>query len=175
MAILLRGVNVGGHKRIAMSSLRALLTRLGYSNVSTILASGNAVISTTDDAARVERTVRGALMEELGMSVDIIIRTYDEIERLVARAPLLEHSDNGSRHFVAFLAEPAGPNTFVKLDGLKLGHERFDIHGSEFTFWCPLGITESVVAKRFATTAASTVATVRNWNTVEKLRARLAD
>jgi uncharacterized protein (DUF1697 family) len=44
-ALLLRGINVGGNKKISMADLRTLLTRLGCADVATLLQSGNAVVT----------------------------------------------------------------------------------------------------------------------------------
>jgi uncharacterized protein (DUF1697 family) len=49
---LLRGINVGKAKRVAMEDLRALVESLGYGDVRTVLASGNVVYTSTDPVAR---------------------------------------------------------------------------------------------------------------------------
>ena len=69
---LLRGVNLGGRRRVAMADLRALLEGLGYEDVRTHLQSGNAVLTTGDPAAKVARDVEAAIAERMGLDDETI-------------------------------------------------------------------------------------------------------
>jgi uncharacterized protein (DUF1697 family) len=59
--VLLRGINVGGKNKVPMAPLRALLEELGYSNVSTYIASGNVILSSDRPAAEIKREIEEAL------------------------------------------------------------------------------------------------------------------
>src|ERR1700685_970833 len=104
-AALLRGINVGGNKKIPMAALRELMQGLGYADVVTHLQSGNAVFSSPD---RPPQTLAGGIAEritsEFAMDVKVVIRTGSELADVVKRSPLPDGPENPSRFFVAFLA-----------------------------------------------------------------------
>jgi uncharacterized protein (DUF1697 family) len=86
--VLLRGINVGRHRRIAMSDLRALLDGLGYSDVRTHLQSGNVVLASGKSSDQVRRSIEKRIAEELGVDVEIFVRTRDELAAVIALDPL---------------------------------------------------------------------------------------
>src|SRR5438034_8047019 len=105
---LIRGINVGRAKRVAMSELRALVEALGYGEVRTLLNSGNVVFTSPgppagDAAARIEE----ALGARLGVSARVIVLTAGELAAVVANNPLLGVADDPSRLLVAVLGNPA--------------------------------------------------------------------
>ena len=102
--VLLRGINVGGHRRIAMADLRALLTRLGYESPLTHLQSGNVVLSSTQSAKQVQQTIERGLAAEFGDGIEVFVRTRKELADVIARDPLGKIADNPSRYFVTFLS-----------------------------------------------------------------------
>jgi uncharacterized protein (DUF1697 family) len=107
---MLRGINVGGHRRIAMADLRALLSRLSFTGVVTLLQSGNAVFHGPDAlpdelAARIER----AIADEFMMSVRCMVRTGPELRAVIEDNPFADRATQGSRFLALFLsASPDG-------------------------------------------------------------------
>src|SRR5438034_11226167 len=86
---LLRGINVGRAKRVAMADLRALVESLGYVDVRTLLNSGNVIFSVPpaapgDAAARIEE----AMIAQLGVPARVIVLTAAEIAAAVTDNPL---------------------------------------------------------------------------------------
>ena len=108
-AALLRGINVGKAKAVAMADLRSLLEGLGYSEVQTLLRSGNAVFSAPRVKAQaVERAIEKALETQLGMDVSCLASTKAELDNVVAGDPFEGVATNGSRYLALFLsAQPA--------------------------------------------------------------------
>src|SRR5262245_28712003 len=105
---LLRGINVGRAKRISMGDLRALIERLGCTNVRTLLNSGNVVFDATrSDRSKIAAAIDVALQSSHGFSARVTIITADDLHAIVAENPLLEVALDPSRHLVAFVAEPA--------------------------------------------------------------------
>ena len=88
-AALLRGVNIGPHNRIAMADLRAVLVSLGYDDVQTVLASGNAVFGASGRPATIERAIEDALATGLGLDVKVLVRTGRELDAVVMVKPLV--------------------------------------------------------------------------------------
>ena len=90
-AALLRGINVGGNKKIAMAELRVILSELGYSDVSTYLQSGNAIFTAPSRPAQaLARTLEDCIAGTFGMKVSVVIRTGRELRR-IARWGLQHH------------------------------------------------------------------------------------
>jgi uncharacterized protein (DUF1697 family) len=169
-AVLLRGINLGRSRRVGMADLRAALTEQGYEGVATLLQSGNVVLDSGLAPARLKRALESSLQDRFGMPIEVILRSRDEVARVVAVNPLGEVADDGSRYVVVFLAEPAGDDP---LAGVEAGEERYVIDGSEMYLWLPGGQQNSPLMKALGKIKAGPSATVRNWNTVEKLLAML--
>ena len=159
---LLRGINVGGNKKVEMARLRALLEGLGYRDVRTHLNSGNAVF--TGPAAS-ERKLEDAIANEFGFDVPVVLRTRDELADIVHANPLREIASDASKHLVVF----CGAKAATELDPADFAPETFHLRGREIYLWAPGGIADSAVAKALATKPVGKKSTARNWRTVEKL------
>ena len=159
---LLRGINLGAKRRVAMADLRALLEELGYTDVRTVLASGNAIF--TGRASK--RKLEAALEKRFKMKIDVVLRTMEELRAVIDADPFGEEVDNPTRYFVVFLDhEPE----LAALDGEDFTPDRFAVQGREIYVWCPDGMQNSRLMKALHKPAAGGTATVRNWATVNKL------
>jgi uncharacterized protein (DUF1697 family) len=167
--VLLRGINVGGHRRVAMADLRALLTSLGYDGVRTHLQSGNVVLSSRATPDRVKRTIEQGLAAELGVDAEVFVRTRDELAEVIARDPLGDVADNPSRYLVSFLSEQPAAAAVRMAQAAEVGPERFVAIGREIYAWHPDGVHSSKLAKVLSEKRLGVTATARNWNTVTKL------
>jgi len=169
LVVLLRGINLGRHNRIGMASLRELLEGMGYEGVRTHLQSGNVVLSAREPAAEVARAIEEAIEARLGLSIDVIVRTAEEIAAVVAADPLGDVATDPAKHLVAFLSEEADPDALRELEREDLGAERVTARGREIHLWCPHGIQASGVMTALARRPPAPVVTVRNWRTVTRL------
>jgi uncharacterized protein (DUF1697 family) len=169
-AALLRGINVGGNKKIAMAELREVLSALGYADVTTYLQSGNAVFTAPKRPAQaLGRAIEASIAGAFGMKVSVVIRTAEELHSVLGRNPLPGEPENPSRFFVAFLSGAPDPERVSQIEAQSFGADRIWVSGSEAFLWCPGGaadtlLTNNAVEKRLGVTATS-----RNWNTVNKL------
>jgi uncharacterized protein (DUF1697 family) len=166
---LLRGINVGNHGRVGMGPLRELLGGLGYDDVRTHLQSGNVVLGATATGERLRRELEQAIAAEFGVEIDVIVRTRDDLAKVVARNPLGEVADNPSRYLVSFLSAKPDPKLVRELEKLKVATEQFVVVGRELYAWHPGGVGVSKLSKAFADGKLGVTATARNWNTVTKL------
>jgi uncharacterized protein (DUF1697 family) len=157
--VLLRGVNVGGNRKLQMRELRQMLAAAGYGEARTHLQSGNVILDSRASAARLVRD-----LEEL-LGVQVVVRTRDELASVVARDPFSEIATDGSRYFVTFLS--GDPKADGGLD--SGGGELFVVSGREIYAWLPEGIGRSQRAKLLTEQKLGVVPTTRNWNTVTKL------
>src|SRR4051794_6874767 len=167
LVALLRGINLGAKRRIAMADLRALLGELGYKDVRTVLASGNAVF--TAPKAKVRETLEAALAERFGMQIDVVVRTMDELRAVVDADPFGDAVDNPTRYFVAFLDGKPRAARLAELDEDDFAPDRFAAGEREIYVWCPDGMQNSRLMKALGKPGLAGTATVRNWATVNKL------
>ncbi|HEV3021187.1 MAG TPA: DUF1697 domain-containing protein [Pirellulales bacterium] len=168
---LIRGINVGRAKRVAMADLRALVEDLGYGDVRTLLNSGNVVFTTGRPAAGTAAArIEKALSTELGVSARVTVIRAADLSAAIADNPLLEVADDPSRLLVAVLGDPADR---PKLERLKRQDWTPDVLavGTRVAYlWCAEGILTSKLAAA-VNRALGDAVTTRNWATMIKLHA----
>jgi uncharacterized protein (DUF1697 family) len=173
-AALLRGVNVSGHRKVAMADLRGLLTGLGFDDVRTLLASGNATFSASGtDAAALERLLEAALLEGLGLGTRVMVRTGDDLRAVLAAHPFEAKADNGAKMVALFLSEDPAPSVAVERDPRVLDQDNIAVGERVVYQWCPDGISDAPPLGPWLEREWKVSATGRNWNTVGKLAALL--
>jgi uncharacterized protein (DUF1697 family) len=168
---LLRGINLGRTNRVSMATLRALLEDLGYDDVRTHLQSGNAIFATRQRPDAVARAIEQGITERIGLSIDVIVRTEDELAAIVDADPLRDVATDGSKHFVVFLSREVDAAALRELAELDLEPERVAARGRAVYVWCPNGMRDSRAMKALNEHPLAPTATVRNWNTVTRLLA----
>jgi uncharacterized protein (DUF1697 family) len=168
---LLRGINVGGHRKVPMADLRRLLEGLGYTNVATLLQSGNAVFTSKEEnPARVVTQIETALAGKLGFEVAVVLRTRDELAAAIEANPLAGAEEAPSRFLVAFLSGLPDTRRLQELDPAAYLPDEFRVVGREIYGRFPNGVGESKLATVLLAKARLGVTpTTRNWSTVTKL------
>ena len=168
---LLRGINVGKAKRVAMADLRKLVEKLGYTEVRTLLNSGNVVFkSSSADTAKAAKRIEQALVDGTGVSARVLVISAAELAAAVKENPFLKIADNPSRLLVAFLANPADLAGLKPLLKQDWGKERLAIGSRVAYFWLPEGVIDSKIFAALSRRPSNDV-TTRNWATVLKLHA----
>lgn len=166
---LLRGINVGRAKRVAMADLRAIVEGLGYRQVRTLLNSGNVVFTVPphvrgDAGARIEQ----ALVSGTGVSSRVTVFTAAELGDVVRDYPLADFATDASRALVAFLARPSDLARVRPLLDERWDPERLALGRRVAYLWCPDGISASRLPVALGGALGDAV-TTRNWATVLKL------
>lgn len=173
-AALLRGINVGKAKAVAMSDLRMLLSDLGHADVTTYLRSGNAVFTCpggepAELAAGIEKAIAGTL----GMNVRCVVRTGAELRSVIDANPLTGVATDGSRLLAHFLSAAPDAARLAEHDPERLAPGRIRVGERVIYQWCPNGVMAEPNVVEFADKKLKVTATGRNWNTVQKLSAML--
>jgi uncharacterized protein (DUF1697 family) len=172
---LLRGINVGTAKRVAMADLRKLVEKLGHTNVRTLLNSGNVVFSSpSSDARKAGARIEKALAESTGVSARVLVISAAELAKVVKENPLATIADNPSRLLVAFLAHAADRSKLQPLLKQSWGGETLAIGPRAAYVWIPDGIAESQLFPTIGRALKNAV-TTRNWATVLKLQSLAAE
>jgi uncharacterized protein (DUF1697 family) len=171
---LLRGVNVGRAKRIAMADLRKLVGDLGFSDVRSVLASGNVVFSAPPlDPADAALAIEEALVLKLGVAARVMVLGSDELSTIIEGNPLLALATDHSRLITFILADPAMGHLLAPLCEQDWGPGALALGQRAAYVWCPKGVLESPAAALVGKQLGDNT-TSRNWNTLCKLQALCA-
>ena len=172
--ILLRGINVGSRNRVPMPELRSRLTDAGFSDVVTVLATGNVIVSSgshrPDEVAGI---VQRLLSDAFDVKVPCVARTANQIREVLDHNPLREVVSNPSRYLVNFLSEEPDPSVVGELLAEDRSPEAIAIEGTEAYVWTPHGVKAMTLSYAYLERRLGVVATARNWNTMKKIAAKL--
>ncbi|MGX9716934.1 DUF1697 domain-containing protein [Janthinobacterium lividum] len=169
---LLRGINVGRAKRVAMADLRKLLGDLGFAQVRTVLNSGNVVydggkVAPAEAAARIEE----ALVLKLGVAARVTVLSASQFAELIEQNPLAPAAD-AARLLVLVLNNPADVQRLAPLLQQPWQPEALALGRWAAYAWCPDGVLASKVVAALGVLLGDGV-TSRNWATMQKLHALL--
>lgn len=170
---LLRGINVGRGNRVSMAALRALVSNLGYSDVRTLLNSGNVVFTVPKAAPRdAASRIENALAAEVGISARVTVLSSAELAMVIEENPLLEIADNPSRLLVALLKNPADRPKLAPLSKQDWGKDALGVGTLAAYLWCAEGVIASKLSEAVNRLLGDGV-TSRNWATILKLSAMM--
>lgn len=164
--VLLRGVNVGAHNRLAMPALRQALAAAGFGGVRSHLQSGNVVLDSDERPETLAEAVRELIASQFGLQIDVVTRTRDELAEVLAGNPLADVVTDPKRYQVSFLAAEPDPELVARLQALAVGGERLAAIGRELYAWHPDGVARSKLWAALAARGLGVTATARNWSTV---------
>ncbi|HEV2141406.1 MAG TPA: DUF1697 domain-containing protein [Candidatus Dormibacteraeota bacterium] len=169
--VLLRGVNLVRTNRIAMVELRAALDSAGFHDVKTYVQSGNVVLTSKASPERVAADVHALIKERFGFDIAVVVRSADELARVVRRNPLGAVAVDPKHYLVTFLSGELPVAVIERLRSAAAPQERLAVHGCEIYSWHPVGVGRSPLWERIAARSLGVVATSRNWATVTTLLA----
>ena len=154
-----------------MPELRELLSDDGLADVRTYVQSGNVVLSSDLTANQLRERCSDLIAERFGLTVEIVVRTRDELAEVVARNPLVDVATNPKRYQVSFLSEQPQSEVVNWLAGLATEPEQLVVIGREIYAWHPEGVARSKLWAALAGPRLGVTATARNWSTVKNLLA----
>jgi len=170
---LVRGINVGGHAKVAMSDLRELVAGLGYRDVRTLLQSGNVVFAgNAKNAAALEAELEKETLKQLGLRTAFLVRSPAEWATVIAENPFPnEAKHDPGRLIVMFLKSAPGAAAIEALRAAVTGPETIRAGGRHLYITYPDGMGRSKLTGALIEKKLGTTGTARNWNTVLKLAA----
>lgn len=166
---LLRGINVGGHRKMSMSGLRSLYKSLGFSSVQTYIQSGNIVFSSPEtEADRMTNAITNGIAREFGLEVPVIIRSAQAWKQVIANNPFVSLPIE-NLHVLFLSAHPSdeGPSC-TQADEEKSGG-KWQVAGKEIYLYCPRGFSQFKFPPALTEKGLGVNITARNWSTVMKL------
>jgi uncharacterized protein (DUF1697 family) len=172
---LFRGINVGKAKRIAMADLRSLLEKLGFTDVRTLLNSGNAVFTSAPAPAdKIAARIRAEVLKKLGVDALVIVKADKDIASILKGNALEKIATDGSRLLVAMTHDPKAIAALRKVALQAWGDEQVHVGKHAAYLWCANGILESKAAVALLG-GLEDIGTTRNWATLNKIHALMRE
>ena len=171
-AALLRGINVGGSRKVPMAALRTLMESLGHGGVRTYLQSGQAVFSSGHgDEDSLARELAGAIEKEFGFSVDVIVRDHAYLKAVAEACPFPAADLEAKQLHATYFSVPVDADRFAGIDPAAYLPEEFRLGDRALYLYTPDGLGRSKLAEQLSRPRLTKglIATSRNWNTVVKL------
>ena len=170
--ILLRGINVGGKNKIPMSGLKKCLEGLGFSNVSTYIASGNVILKSDKSAEEVKAQIEGALPESFKLDselIKVLVLTRDQFQATIDNKPKGFGEQPEKYHSDAiFLMGIDSAQVMPVFDPREGVDKVWPGEGVIYSQRLSSQRTKSRLSKIMGTPAYKSM-TIRSWNTTTKL------
>ncbi len=170
---LLRGINVGGHRKILMADLRALYEGLGLLNCTTYIQSGNAFfeLKRKSDPTKLAAKIEKAIAEKYGFDVSVIVMTVETLEAAIAGNPYYKSDTEIERLILTFLKEEPTSEKLEKIKDFDHGDDKFEVAGKHVFIYLEGKYRDTKLSNKFFESKLKVAATTRNWKTVLKLSA----
>ncbi|WP_341216420.1 DUF1697 domain-containing protein [uncultured Wocania sp.] len=165
---LLKGINVGGYKKVPMADLRTLLAKSDLKNVQTYIQSGNVIFqSSKENTLSIEEVIQKAIIAHFGFEVSVLVKTRGDLKRIFDASPFIEEKKLKS-YFMLLHNKPE--EELVRVASKKVyDGEEYHIINDCIYFYCEKGYGQAKFNMNFFEKKLKTTATARNYNTMVKL------
>lgn len=170
---LIRGINVGRAKRVAMADLRTLFSDFGYREVRTILNSGNIVFTAPGETAgEIAPKIERALLLRLDLDARVLVLSAPDVATVMSECALLDRATDHSQLLVAMPFAASALANLEPLSKMAWDDEALTLGSRAAYLWCTGGLADSKLAKAVSR-ALKDALTTRNWTTMLKVQALL--
>ncbi len=173
--LLLRGINVGGKKRLSMGELKELLEKAGCLDVKTYINSSNVFLRS--DEEELQFFCQKLILDHFHMAVSCQVISLHALLSMNKQIPECFNKDSGAKHNAIFTIDPWLPQDVIQM--MPVPHPDIEkvFAGDQVIFWaCPKkAFSKSMYGKMSAKPQIYSKVTVRNGNTFEKLVAIAED
>lgn len=167
---LLRGINIGKNKRIAMEDLRTMFADLGHRDISTYIASGNVLFEADrKPSPKLAATISAAIEDTFGFEVAVVVLDRAELAAIATESPFANRASDPKHVIVTVLAAPPDPGVIDSLDRSSYLPEQFAVVERSIHIHTPNGQAGMQLHNAFWEKLTGTTATTRNWRTMTKL------
>jgi uncharacterized protein (DUF1697 family) len=174
MVALLRGINVGGNKKVPMAELRALAEGLGWKDVSTYINSGNLVFTAGGEPGALAPKLAAAIEDHFGFVVPVIVRTAAAWRGYAAQSAFADAETARPNALHVALAAGAPPRDVAKLlQPYCSAGERVAVRGDALWIDFAGGVAKSKLTPAVLDRVVGAPVTARNWRTAQALAAML--
>jgi uncharacterized protein (DUF1697 family) len=166
--ILLRGVMPAGKNKVPMAQLRKVLAEAGFGNVRTFIQSGNALVDTELPAKEVEKRVRELIKKCIGPDLVVMARKGEQLQKVLDNNPFKKGYDISRVFFVTFKDRPADAKIKSILSE-DFGSDKIAVKGAAAYLYIPDSVARSKLSTNNLEKRLGVSATMRNFNTMNKL------
>lgn len=166
---ILRGINVGGKRKILMADLKSMCEELGLKKVTTYIQSGNLIFNSDKPNSELENELEKAITEKYGFDVPVIVRTQKELENSINNNPFFEKDADIKQLHLTFLKKKPSKENIEKALTFNYKLDKFKIDNKNVFIFCAGKYHESKLTNNFFEKQLKVGATTRNWKTVMKL------
>ena len=164
---LLKGVNVGGHKKMPMAELRELLTNSGFQNVKTYIQSGNVVFHSSEKPMELELKIQKQINAQFGFEVPVIVKTSKELQTIFDACPFSKEKINTS-YFIVLSKKPEA-DLLKEVNKMSYENEEVVIKDDCLYFYSSKGFGKTKFNMNTYERKLKLFGTARNYNTMLKL------
>jgi uncharacterized protein (DUF1697 family) len=169
--IFLRGVNVVGHTTVKMEVLKKALSDNKFEDVKTYINSGNILLKSKEDKIQLKEKIKQIILENFGVSVEMIIKTKDELENIIEKDPFNpEKETDNSRRIVVMLSEKIDKNKATVFKEEKKVVENYYAIDDLLYIYYHNGAGQSKFTNTYIEKKLHVISTTRNWNTLLKIQ-----
>lgn len=168
---ILRGINVGGKRKILMTDLKSMFENMKFSNVNTYIQSGNVFFEVKKDIgnSEVAKKIEEAIEDKFGFDVPVIVKTPKEIEKAINRNPFYKDGVDIVHLHLTFINEEPTKENQEKTESYNCEPDKFEIKERDVFIYCEGKYHQSKLTNNFFEKKLKVKATTRNWKTVLKL------
>lgn len=166
---ILRGINVGGKRKILMSDLKLLFKKSGFEVVATYIQSGNVVFKSDKSNSILASEIQKIIKDNYDFDVSTIVRTSKDLKQIVTDNPFCSEEEDVNKLYLTFLSEQPTKNLLNELKPYDYSPDKFIIKGENIFIFCQRKYHQSKLTNNFFEKKLEVKATTRNWKTVLKL------
>ncbi len=166
---ILRGINVGGKRKILMNDLKSLCEKLGLEKTETYIQSGNLLFNSEKNNSELEEILKQSIRDTFGFEVPVFVRNSKELETTVSRNPFFDQNADINQLHLTFLKEKPAMENLDKIQFYNDEPDKFKLVETDVFIFCKGKYHESKLSNTFFEKKLNVEATTRNWKTVLKL------
>lgn len=164
---LLRGINVGGHKKFIKIEQLKMLDQLGFENSQVYLHTGNWIFTSEEETDVISKRISETILKAYGWEVPVLVLEALELERIFKKCPFSEEIKEQS-YFTLLAAKP-GSERITALATYSFPNEKYHITDRCVYFYPALGVHKAKLSNNWFENKLKVTATSRNYRTMAKL------
>lgn len=170
---ILRGINVGGKRKILMADLKVMFESLGFTDIKTYIQSGNVIFNSPNKLSdnEISGLVEKVISEKYRFDVPVVVRSENELEQAIEKNPYYKREKvDINRLHLTFLKETPSKENRLKTGSLNVAPDEFIIDDKNVFVFCEGKYHQSKLTNNYFESKLKVTATTRNWKTVLKLK-----
>lgn len=166
---ILRGINVGGKRKILMADLKEMMEKIGLGECKTYIQSGNVFFQSNEGNKQLENQIEKCINTRFGFEAPVIVKDIHELKETINNNPFYKQKEEITKLHLTFLKDKAEEEKIKEITASYNGADQFKIDGKNVFIFCEGKYHESKLTNNFFEKKLKVGATTRNWKTVLKL------